>query len=158
MAEPEETPVEEANKTAMSHSWDYFAFHAQQRQTVFNFYLILIAASVAAYGGTLSKDGTHDHFKAGLGLLVAIVSFLFWRLDKRNAKLIKLAETPLKIFEENLSERVGVDIRILAKSDEPKAGAFCYVESFSQIYRLVFCLAGAGGLFVFLLTVKRFCC
>jgi hypothetical protein len=148
---------EEAEKAAMSYAWGYFAFHAQQRQTVFNFYLILIGASVAAYGGTLGKDGLHDHFKAGLGLLVVVISFLFWRLDKRNSKLVKFAEKPLKSFENILSERTGIDVRILAKSDAPKTGVLRSFESFSQIFRCVFCLAGAGGAVVFLISAKRLC-
>jgi hypothetical protein len=74
------------------------------------------------------------------------------------AKLIKLAEAPLKSFENSLSERSGTDVRILAKSDHPKTGAFSYFESFSQIYRSVFCLAGAGGIAVFLVAVKRLYC
>jgi hypothetical protein len=155
MVELEQVSVEEAEKTAMSHSWNYFAFHAQQRQTVFNFFLILVGASIAAYGGTLGKDGMHDHFKAGLGLLVTISSFLFWRLDRRNVELIKLAEAPLKSFENRLSERTGIDVGVLTKSDHRKNGAFSYFESFSQIYRCVFCLAGVGGIAVFLVAVKR---
>jgi hypothetical protein len=149
--------TEETEKAAMSYAWNYFAFHAQQRQTVFNFYLILLGASVAAYGGTLGKDGMHDYFKAGLGFLVTVVSFLFWRLDKRNAKLVKFAEAPLKAFENALSARTRIDVRILAKSDEPKVGVFRNFESFSQIFGCVFCLAGIGGIVVFFVSAKRLC-
>jgi len=91
--------------------------------------------------------------------LVVTSSFLFWRLDKRNSRLVKLAEEPLKKFENQLAELTGVaDMTILTKADlKIERGVISNFESFGQIYRLVFILAGAGGLAVFALSVKRIC-
>jgi hypothetical protein len=160
MSESKELNFDVAEQAAISHAWDYFAFHAQQRQTVFNFFLILLGASVAAYASTLAKaDGSHDHFHSILGLLVAVSSFLFWRLDKRNSRLVKFAEAPLKNLENRLAERTGIaDMTILCKADtKTESGILRKFETFSQIYRMVFILAGAGGLAVLALSIKRIC-
>jgi hypothetical protein len=160
MSESKEANFSDAEQAAISHAWDYFAFHAQQRQTVFNFFLILIGASVAAYASTLAKaDGSHDYFHSVLGLLVVVSSFLFWRLDKRNSRLVKLAEDPLKKFENRLTERTQIaDMTILSRADTKiESGILSNFESFSQIYRMVFMLAGAGGLAVLALSIKRIC-
>lgn len=156
MAFEETSSFDEAEQAAMSHAWDYFEFHAHQRQTVFNFFLILVGASIAAYVTLLTKaEGSHHLFHAVLGAIVALSSFLFWRLDKRNSQLVKLAEGSLKLFEERLSERSRVDIRMLQKADEEKeTGLFV---SFSQIYRFVFIVAGIGGLLVFAVAMFRLC-
>jgi hypothetical protein len=160
MSESKEVSFDGTEQAAISHAWDYFAFHAQQRQTVFNFFLILVGASVAAYASTLAKaDGSHDHFHSILGLLVVASSFLFWRLDKRNSRLVKLAEEPLKKFENRLAERTDIaDMTILSKADTKiERGILSNFETFSQIYRMVFILAGAGGLAVLALSIKRIC-
>jgi hypothetical protein len=120
MSESKEVSFDGAEQAAISHAWDYFAFHAQQRQTVFNFFLILVGASVAAYASTLAKaDGSHDHFR--------------------------------------LAERTDVaDMTILSKADTKiERGILSNFETFSQIYRRVFILAGAGGLAVLALSIKR---
>ena len=98
-----ELKFNDAEQAAISHAWNYFAFHAQQRQTVFNFFLVLVGASIAAYATTLSKaNEPHDYFHLIVGFLLASSSFLFWRLDKRNSRLINLAERPMKQLESEL--------------------------------------------------------
>jgi hypothetical protein len=158
MSQSSEETFSDAEQAAISHSWDYFVFHAQQRQTVFNFYLILVGASVAAYASTFGKiDVSLEYFHSVLGILIATASFLFWRLDKRNSRLVKLAEEPLKKFEIRLAELTDVaDMTILARAHTKiEGGVLSYFESFGQIYRLVFVLAGAGGLAVLALSAKK---
>jgi hypothetical protein len=69
-------------KAALDYAWNYFDRHAQQRQTVFNFYLIIIGASIAAYASTLTSLQHATHlFHSVIGAIVALASFVFWRLD-----------------------------------------------------------------------------
>ena len=73
MSQSKEADFDDAQKAAIAHSWNYFVFHAQQRQTVFNFFLILVGASVAAFASTLAKaEGALDHFHSVLGILVGL--------------------------------------------------------------------------------------
>src|SRR5437016_10336152 len=84
-------PIADAEKEARLHAWSHFAYHAQQRQTVFNFYLVLMGASAAGFASTLGEQGAeHSAFRAFIGASLAILSLLFFRLDKRNARLVKI--------------------------------------------------------------------
>ena len=80
-------------------AWNYFALHAQQRLTTVNFYLVvattLTAAAVASFGENFGFPG----LRLPTGLLLSLLSFVFWRLDFRNRELIKAAEAALRSFE-----------------------------------------------------------
>ena len=143
----------------MSHAWDYFAFHAQQRQTVFNFFLILVGASIAAYAGTLGKSEA-AYFHLMIGFLISISSLLFWRLDKRNARLVKLAEEPLKDIELRLADRTAISsMKILGAADTKIGGPFWSMfESFKQIFQVVFLLTGLVGVTIFFLSIRQLLC
>jgi hypothetical protein len=155
----EKPTFDDAEQAAMSHAWDYFAFHAQQRQTVFNFFLILVGASIAAYAGTLGKSEA-AYFHLMIGFLVSVSSILFWRLDKRNARLVKLAEEPLKRFELRLATGTGIgSIGILSAADVKVGGpVWSKLESFGQIFRVVFFLTGLVGVAIFGLSIKQLLC
>jgi hypothetical protein len=55
MEKTPENSVIQLEKEARTYAWDHFAYHAQQRQTVFNFYLLLVGPFLA-----------NDHSPAGL--------------------------------------------------------------------------------------------
>ena len=80
-------------------AWNYFALHAQQRLTTVNFYLVvattLTAGAVASFGENFGFPG----LRLPTGLLLALLSFAFWRLDFRNRDLIKAAEAALRSLE-----------------------------------------------------------
>src|ERR1044071_7818978 len=91
-----------AEEAAGKYAWEYFKYHAGQRQAVFRFYLFVVAACLVSFG--YSRRGV-DNANAGnplsvagpLGLILTVLSFIFWRLDQRSRSLIKLAEGALKI-------------------------------------------------------------
>ncbi|WP_338822154.1 hypothetical protein WDM22_38710 [Bradyrhizobium septentrionale] len=149
----EKTSFDDAEKAAQSFAWDYFAFHAQQRQTVFNFFIILNGASLAAFAATIDKGAaTKLHFV--IGCVLAISSFLFWRLDERSRRLIQLAEAALKEIEIRLAARTGLAwLTILTRSDNKIGGWSAKLESFTQIYRLAFIVAGCSGLGIILTSI-----
>jgi hypothetical protein len=159
MADDEKSTFDDAEQAALSHAWDYFAFHAQQRETVFNFFLILVGASIAAYAGTLGKSEA-VYFHLMIGFLISISSLLFWRLDKRNARLVKLAEEPLKNLESRLADRTEISsMNILGAADIRIGGSFWSMfESFRQIFRVVFLLTGLVGVAIFSLSIKQLLC
>src|SRR5215207_7011250 len=78
-------------KIAHTYAWEYFKYHAQQRQAAFRFFLVVVAALIAAL---IPKDSSAPTRLVGAALMFA--SLLFWRLDKRNSLLVKLAEKYLK--------------------------------------------------------------
>jgi hypothetical protein len=75
-----------------TYAWDYFAYHADQRMKTFNFFIV--AAGLLAGGITsLLKDGSDARWIIiPLGLLLFILSVVFWKLDQRNKALVRNGE------------------------------------------------------------------
>ena len=150
MPDADKVTFDDAEKAAQSFAWDYFAFHAQQRQTVFNFFIILYGASVAAFAATIDKP-TASKLHFVIGCVLVISSFLFWRLDERSRRLIQIAEAALKEIEVRLAVRTGLAwLTILTRSDNKIGGWSAKLESFTQIYRLAFVVAGCSGIGIIL--------
>jgi hypothetical protein len=84
---------------SMDHAWRYFELHAQQRMSVFNFYLA-ISGAVAAGGGVCLQQGGKFVFVASiLGVFLSSISFIFWKLDQRVSAMIKRSEIALSALE-----------------------------------------------------------
>jgi len=86
-------------KRLEDRAWQAFVAHAGQRLTTFNFYIILSSLLVTGMAATFQRDFRLPYLGSVVGALLAFVSYLFWRLDKRNRELIKLSESALKHFE-----------------------------------------------------------
>jgi amino acid permease len=142
---------------ALYYAWDHFAYHAQQRQTVFNFFLLLIGGCVAAYSATIGESGaTYNYFRSFLGAVLALASLLFWRLDQRNARLVKVSEEALKKLEARMADEIKEpSIRLIANADKKVAKfLFSKIESFSQIYGAVFAASGLVGIAMAVLSAR----
>jgi hypothetical protein len=84
---------------ARTFAWDYFSLHAEQRMKMFNFYLIVTGAIVAAFPA-ISALAPNEKNVALFPLLLPVAGFLFWRLDQRTRHLIGLAEDALRYLEQ----------------------------------------------------------
>ena len=93
-ASPEVTATQ-----AREHAWKYFELHAHQRIAVFNFFLVLSGALAAGIAATLQGSQRFSALGVVLGILLAFVSFLFWKLDQRASFLVKHAEAALTQIE-----------------------------------------------------------
>lgn len=79
--------------------YDLFAYHAAQRLTAFNFFLVSLSFFSTAYATLISRssDGATNYFPVA-GSLAGAAYFLvmaFGRLDKRNEQIIAINEKPL---------------------------------------------------------------
>lgn len=140
---------DENHAAAMEYAWNWFSYHAGQRQAVFRFFVILIGAILAGYIGLRGDGDAVGAFV--LGLLMVVLSILFWRLDMRSTTLVKLAERSLKVSEAHLASKLGLEeIRLARAADKPRAARRRFrlldehVYSFRQIYRIIF----ASGIFL----------
>ena len=92
------------NHTAKAHelrkyAWDYFQLHAAQRMTVFNFFIVVATVVTTGLFTTLHE---RTHLQGILlGILLAFISFVFWKLDTRTQFLIRNSENVLKELEES---------------------------------------------------------
>lgn len=94
--------MEDNMQHSMEHAWKYFEIHAQQRISVFNFYLATTGLVAAGIGVCLQQGGKFYLAAAGLSMFLTFVSFLFWKLDQRVSLLIKRSEIALAEIEKNI--------------------------------------------------------
>lgn len=109
----------EHRKEMRDYAWQYFALHADQRIKTFNFFLILVAVIL---GGLLAfvKDAKLPPL-GGVpgGLLLIILSWVFWKLDTRNRELIHHAEEALRTIEADIPETESPkQLRLFTEEDE----------------------------------------
>ena len=124
----------EDNKTALEHGWRWFEYHAQQRLTVYKYYLIIMGAvGLALY--TLHSAG--HHFPAAAAAATGVViSFAFLALDHRVSQLVKLGEELMNKEEELLRDGTGhIEALISSRSNQNKAR---WLGSYSRAFRLIF--------------------
>ena len=92
----EAQPLELA-KLQHSYAWNLFDFHAKQRVSMFNYFLII--AGIFASGIIASWKTDIHWMPIALGLLGAFTAFGFILLDCRNKQLVELAEDVLLKIE-----------------------------------------------------------
>lgn len=88
------------NKDIQEYAWKYFALHASQRMSLFNFFVGCSAVVTAALWGTLNEKIQAYGIGIVLGILLPFTSFVFWKLDQRVSFFIKIAEEALKYVEQ----------------------------------------------------------
>jgi hypothetical protein len=134
-----------ADQTALEYGFKWFEFHAQQRTTTFNFYLIIYSGLATAVSFLLKEK-----FQLGsivMSLLMIGVSVLFWQLDVRNRQLIDIGESILSDGwrKNGLSE--DLNPVVLSKAKQPEG--FRY----KQLFGGVFTLGGLAGFGAFVYAI-----
>jgi hypothetical protein len=143
------------------YAWRYFALHADQRLKTFNFFLIL---ATVILGGVLAflKDASIPWLAAPVGLLLFVLSLVFWRLDRRNRELIWHAENALRQIEAATpNDSVPAELKLFSHEEATtrKLRATCKPScnpsswwqthySYTDCFRIVFCASAILGLLV----------
>ncbi|MEA2355979.1 MAG: hypothetical protein QOD61_2108 [Solirubrobacteraceae bacterium] len=97
MDEPEK---EQRLETELTYAWNWFQYHAGQRLTAFNFFLVIVGVVAVAFTKALEQGWTVlGAVVAGLGALISI-GFLF--LDVRNEELVNCGRAALAELERGL--------------------------------------------------------
>lgn len=140
----------EYDKMASEHAWRYFELHAQQRITVFNFYIAITGLLAAGIGLSLQQEGKYLYLCSILGAFMIFISIIFWKLDHRVSMLIKNSETALQCIESNFQNQ---DFRILTKDkDDNQLNSSAFSNwSYGKCFRIAFIFVGNIGLaFIFI--------
>ena len=116
MARPTKQP---GTVDSTNYVWEYFRYHASQRLTTFNFYIIIC---------TLLGSGYLRAINGALGVatvlafILCFITFIFWKLDVRNKQMIDNARKAMRIIEcKNSRKR-------MQQSQDP-CFLFCYLDS-----------------------------
>lgn len=97
MAEENLSSVSNPGKPELDYAWNWFQYHASQRLTAFNFFLVLIGFLLVTFAQAVHYDWVA--VGCAIGLLGALVSFGFWALDVRNEELIQCGWSALSELE-----------------------------------------------------------
>lgn len=172
----------EAYDAARQYAWNWFEYHAAQRQSVFRFFLIMTAFVSTGYVTAIVKE--FYSISTILAILLVVISFLFWRLDSRSIHLVKIAEYYLEIEETRLKDSIGQEKILLVteaekrpydKNDKMEKPAFIrslkelhiffkylmqhkifpYCYSFRQVYQIMFIVIGSVGVGGFFYAVVQ---
>ena len=87
-------------KVQFDYAWKWFDFHAKQRTSMFNFYIIVVGATLGAIAALVKANvGDAVQLLCWFGI---IVSILFFILDCRNSNLLRYGELNLVYLEKTL--------------------------------------------------------
>jgi len=134
------------DQRVFEYPWRYFALHAGQRMQSVNFFLIATTFLVSAYVAAVS--GGHAGLAAGVAVLGALSSFVFYRIERRVRGLIKAAEAALRPLERSMAEKAeNPALQILDSVETAPAGAWSYSRVFRALYVMVGLAFVAGSLY-----------
>ena len=148
-----------AEERDRKYAWDYFHLHSTQRLATFNFYITIAIAILAGISTVLQPTINLPYIAIVLGAALALLSFVFWKLDQRNKMLIGVAETALKEIEKRLEAKdhdhphmplislLRMDERMV-KTRRQKKSVFFWKNhySYTDCFNLIFLLFGISGI------------
>jgi hypothetical protein len=143
----------------LEHAWNYFELHANQRFPLFNFFLVLSGAIAVGLVATLQGNQRFSALGVALGLLLGLVSFVFWKLDQRVSFLIKHGESALSEIEQAFpahTARLFLLEPQATKNAADRASWWTRHWTYGQAFRLVFVVMGLVGLAGSVLSALRF--
>lgn len=153
-ASPEVTPTQ-----AREHAWKYFELHAHQRIAVFNFFLVISGALAAGIAATLQGSQRFSSLGVLLGVLLAFVSFPFWKLDQRTSFLLKHAEESLAHIEgffPAAEAQVFMHEPGKTATAQKQASWWARQWSYGRVFRVLFCSMALVGITGSVLCGLRF--
>lgn len=132
------------------HYHDIFNYHAGQRLTAFNFFVISLSFFSNGYATLVTKGKDDPRYllvAAGLSVATYLLVISFGRLDKRNEQIILIDERPIKRIQQIFAARYGGDEwqTFLAMDNEAKPFR-TFGRILPRIYTLGATLAAAGAM------------
>lgn len=138
----------------LEHAWRYFALHAAQRMTVFNFFVASAGLALSGLAWTLADGSKKWPLGAAAGLGAAALSFVFWRLDQRGSQLVKNAEDAMVALESGLPRAAAVTT---AERKLPNNGPWAGITTpwtFGRSFRLLFAAVAFLGIAGATITIR----
>ena len=129
------------------HLWKYFEIHANQRISLFRFYIAFFSFFIAAAGALLLRFSFPGPFAEISAILVSIVFFIislnFHLLDRRNRQLIHYAEDGLRSLESKCIDDDECNlVRVFTKEKEEQDRRARHTSCFRSIYISAYSISG----------------
>ena len=143
---------------AVEHAWKYFELHSNQRITLFNYFLFIMAGLGAAVGIVLQASNKFSYVGVFISIFIIIVSIVFWKLDQRTSFLIKQSEQVFKKLERNSSIDIGIfcnEDANLERANKDKIFT-SKIVTYGFLFRstfLIIGLVGVTGIIIFSLKI-----
>lgn len=81
------------------HAWNYFQLHANQRISLFGYYIIFLSIFAAGAGTIIFKFRSREISAEILGIIIALlfigITWIFILLDERNKDLLEIGKKKL---------------------------------------------------------------
>lgn len=141
------------------HAWRYFELHANQRMSLFNFFLVLSGLVSAGLAASIQGSARLASLGVVLGLLLALVSFVFWKLDQRVSFLVKHAEQAISELEQSLPAECVRLFHLEPQQTERTVMSGHWWSrhwTYGRSFRTVFAIMGVFGVGGSALSVLRF--
>ena len=140
--EPTQPSAQALTTDAPDHAWRYFQLHAQQRMSMFNYFILVLGLLIAGLVQALREPGFFGLFGIALGMCLFFAAMIFLQLDRRTKRLIDHAEAAMRALEPELFDARG-QLFVGEKSATEGRGVWTYTKSFA----IVFIVAAAIGVF-----------
>ena len=149
--------------TAYDYYWRWFEYHAKQRYESFKLFVVQLfltpAAALAVFSARfeVSKSLTALLLIAIALALEAWICFLFYRIDRRNEKLVKLGEAGLIAFEKRAVRTNGLPTILLKdETDHPETSRFrSHNRLLKMLYQTGIWSFGSLSGYVFVLLIFK---
>lgn len=138
---------EPGTKEMLEHAWRYFALHAAQRLSLFNFFVVISLSASAGIAACIQRGGLFHLAGVGLGAFLALASFVFWKLDQRTAFLVRHGEAAIAELEATLTVPRARLVYSEPERFAPHARGFFLFRmwTYGTSFRLVFIVMGVVG-------------
>ena len=128
--------------TKLDHAWKFFELHSNLRVTLLNFYIVLTSLNLTGTGALATAGLGSSFLILVLGLLLVLISFLFWKIDSRISNLIKKSELKLAQIENSVNEN---DFDLFTEVEEDQVKTKTY-WTLGRSLRVVFFVVSLVGI------------
>lgn len=152
--------ADERDKRSLDYAFKYFEIHANQRMTVFNFFLLLAGGLSGGIGASLIGANIFPLSGLFLSGLLLMLSLVFYKLDRRTSFLIKHAESALEKGEKHTISPPCRLVGSEADAFRTWQGGKSFLSnawSYSKCFAVVFVGAAVVGLVGILYSVMLLC-
>ena len=155
MATDEDTPGG-TDRVSMKETLDYltkvFLYIGDQRLKTFNYYAIILAATVTMTGVAF-KEGVPEVFRVAGGLHV-VIAFVFFMIDKRNRVLLRKAREALCACEKEAFTNDKYHIISNDQADKSGKSRWRWIASYTIAFQTLYTAQVLFGIGIILWTFK----